>query len=316
MTSRGLVAALLLLLCACGGEETSSAGADGASLAPVPAGLRAGCPPPETPLRYPGGDLPVGAVAVRLCPGEPTIAYTGDPTGPPIEAPADELTSGADAMVELVNGLPDFDPDTPCHMDDGPHHVYGFRYPDGDARAVAYDEAGCHTAVVGDHVQRQNGEELATAFADALLAQRAATNPPRADDKPLACPMPPRSEPTSVLPAVPLTLTAATWCVGVGPYRMRSTTVPDDLLERLNSDLLDTPAEGRDRCEMAPYSATLEGVTVWGDRVSFLVPGCRVVARTGFGRDNMSTEYEADPQLLAAIQALPLGPAQRWQSED
>ena len=41
------------------------------------------------------------------------------------------------------------------------------------------------------------------------------------------------SEPASVLPAVPLRLTAATWCVGVGPYRIRSATVPDDLLERL-----------------------------------------------------------------------------------
>lgn len=66
---------------------------------------------------------------------------------------------------------------------------------------------------------------------------------------------------------------------------------------------------------MAAYSSTLEGVTVWGDRVSLLVPGCRVVARTGFGRDNMSTEYEAAPQFLAAIKALPLGPVQRWASE-
>lgn len=306
------LAALLLLLCACGGDETFSAGADAA----VPPGLEAGCPPPEAPLRYPGSDLPVGAVAVRLCPGEPTIAYTGDPTGPPIQAPVDELTSGAGALVELVNGLPAFEPDTACNMDDGPHHVYWFRYPDGDARAVAYDEARCHTAVVGDQVRRQNGEELATAFADALLAQRAATNPPRADDKSLACPMPPMSEPTSVLPAVPLALTAATWCVGVGPYKMRSASVPDDLLERLNAGLLGAPAEGRDRCEMAAHSATLEGVTAWGDRVSLLVPGCRVVVRTGFGRDNMSTEYEADPHLLAAVQALPLGPVQRWASKD
>jgi len=124
------------------------------------------------------------------------------------------------------------------------------------------------------------------------------------------------SEPTSVLPAVPLTLTTATWCVGVGPYKMRSAAIPDDLLERLDDGLLGAPAEGRNGCETPAHSATLEGVTVWGDRVSLLVPGCRVVARTGFGRDNMSTEYEANPQLLAAIQALPLGPVQRWESAD
>lgn len=309
------LAALLLPLSACGSDEGAAGGAEAASPAPVPAGLESGCPPPETPLRFAGGDLPAGAVAVRLCPGAPSIDHDGNPSGLLLQAPVDALITGVDALVQLVNDLPVAEQQD-CPLDDGPHHVYWFRYPDGDARAVAYDEAGCHTAVIGDEVRRQDGEALATAFADALLAQRATATPPAAEGEPPACPMPPLSEPMSVLPAVPLRLTAATWCVGVGPYRMRSATVPDDLLERLNAGLLGPRTERRDECGAPSYSTTLEGVTAWGDRFSLLVPGCRVVARTGSGRDAMSTEHDGDPRLIAALHALPLGPVERWTSGD
>lgn len=302
-----LVALLVLSGCTTRAETGS-----GESDVPVPPGLEQACPPPDTPLRYPEGNLPLGAVAVRLCPGQPTIAYDGEQLGAPIQAPRDELTVDVDAVVELVNGLPEFEQGTACPFDDGPHHVYWFRYPDGDARAVAYDEAGCHTAVVGEQVAHQDGEELATAFADALFAQRAGSRPPAGTSrKALECPAPPMSEPTSVLPSVPLAMTAATWCVGVGLHTMRSASVPEDLLERLNAGLLGAPAEERDRCEVTGHVTTLEGVTAWGDRVSFLLPGCRVVARTGFGRDTITTEYEADPELVAALQALPV---RRWKA--
>jgi hypothetical protein len=298
----------LLLLAGCGGAAES----DADPRVPVPTGLESGCPPPETPLRYPGGDLPAGALAVRLCPGQPTIAYTGDPLGPPIQAPVDELTTGVEQLVELVNGLPHAPRKQACHLDDGPHHVYWFRYPDGDARAVAYDEAGCHTAVVGEDVGRENGEELATAFADALLAQRAGATPPARDgDSAPSCRQHPLLTPSSVLPAVPLEMTAATWCVGAARNRMRSAPVSTQLLSRLNAGLLGAPTEGRERCEMTPYGTWLVGTTAWGDRVQYDVFGCRVQARTGYGRDHMMTVYEADPELLAALRALPLGPPER-----
>jgi hypothetical protein len=103
---------------------------------------------------------------------------------------------------------------------------------------------------------------------------------------------------------------------GRRPVQDAVSAVPDDLLERLNASLLGAPTTGRNPCKVAAYSRTLEGVTAWGDRVSLAVPGCRVVARTGFGRDHMSTEYEANRQVLADIQALPLGPVQRWERED
>lgn len=314
-----LVAALLLSGCS-GSAGTTSPRTN----VPVPRGLESDCPPPETPLRYASrGDLPRGAVAVRLCPGQPTIAYTGDPSGPPIQAPRDELAAADDVaeLVELVNGLPEAPPDQACPLDDGPHHVYWFRYPDGDARAVAYNEAGCHVAVVGDERAREHGEKLASAFAGALVAQRAATAPPEdVEASAPSCQPPVWSTPTSVLPVASvesgLGLADASWCVVVGRYRMRSAPVPPDVLDRLNTHLLVAPAEGRrDRCKPAAYGSWLIGVTPWGDRVSYDVFGCRVVARTGFGRDHMTTAFETDPQLLTALRDLPLGPATRWKDK-
>jgi hypothetical protein len=41
-----------------------------------------------------------------------------------------------------------------------------------------------------------------------------------------------------------------------------------------------------------------------------------MVARTGFGRDNISTDYEANPELLGATEALPLGPVRHCPSEE
>lgn len=312
----GRVVAVLavVLVAGCSGSSETPPGEPGDAV-PVPGGLDAGCPTPDTSLRFPAGDLRAGPVAVRLCPGQPTIAYTGDPIGSPIEAPVDELTVGVEALVELVNRLPEWEQGSDCTFDDGPHHVYWFRYADGDARAVAYDEGGCHTAVVGENLARERGEELATAFASALLAQRAAQTPPEHGAEALQCPVPPLSEPLSVLPSVPLTMTAATWCVGTGPSKLRMAPLPPGLLERVNAGLLGAPTEQQDRCPLQPYASTLEGITAWGDRVSYLVPGCRVVGRTGYGRDNIATVYEANAELLAAIRSLRLGPVQRWKTE-
>lgn len=303
-----------------GGCTEDSSPPPAASTVSVPPELASGCPPPESPLRYANGDLPSGAIAVRLCPGQPTIAYTGDPLSPPIQAPEDELTDADDvaALVELVNGLPEAPAEQPCFVDDGPHHVYWFRYPDGDARAVAYDEAGCHPATLGDSVERQDGEEIATAFAAALFSQRADLGATSriTDVSAPACPPPPVSTPTSVLPVASvekgLQLEKATWCVGVARSQMRSVEVPDSLLRRLNTNLLAAPVDGRDKCKGSSYGRWLVGETAWGDRVSYGVFGCRVQARTGFGRDNMSTVFRTDRALLTALTDLEFGPPARW----
>lgn len=96
-----------------------------------------------------------------------------------------------------------------------------------DARAVAYGERGCHTLTVGQDLMREDGEQLAQAFADALLSQRAQATPPAptADAGP-ECPLPPFSKPVSMLPQTPLGMTSATWCEGVGRFRLRSAVIP------------------------------------------------------------------------------------------
>lgn len=307
-TGRALAAATLaLLLAACGDSATPDTAALGDATAPVPAGLEDGCPPDDTPLRLATGDLPTGAVGVRLCPGPPTVGYDGTRHGPFVQPVTDELTTGIEPLVDLVNGLPEYEPGA-CPLDGGAHIVYWFRYPDGDARAVAYGERGCHTLTTGENLMRERGEDLATAFADALRAQRATARPsatPPAPTRPPECPLPTNETPLSVLPQVPLDLTRATWCQG-GPRRTRSATVPPTLLRRLEEGLLGKRARGRDTCEPVGYVQSIEGTTSWGDRVSYWVlSDCRIHVRVGYGRDTNMATFEAAPDLIAALRALP-----------
>lgn len=297
----------VLLLAGCGGSPTPDTASVGSSTAPVPAGLEAGCPPEDTPLRLATGDLPGGAVGVRLCPGAPLVADDGTRHGPFVQPVADELTTGVEPLVDLVNGLPSYEPGD-CPLDGGPEIVYWFRYPDGDARAVAYGEHGCHTLTVGEELQREDGPRLAQAFADALAAQRAAMRPPsaaRSATRP-DCPPPTGEGPTSVLPQVPLRLVRATWCQGTGPGRGRTAPVPRQLLRRLNEGLLGKPARGRDRCPSVGYWQSIEGIDRWGDRVSYWVlSDCRVHTRVGYGRETATATFAAAPDLVVALRALP-----------
>ena len=89
--------------------------------------------------------------------------------------------------------------------------------------------------------------------------------------------MPPMSLPISTLPHVPLAMTAATWCEGVGPYRMRATLIPAPHLQRINEALLGDPTDQRDDCEPSAYGRAIEGITAWGDRVYY---GDRVARST------------------------------------
>lgn len=306
MRTGGTLAAVLVavLLAGCGASDHDAASL-GDSTKPVPAGLEAGCPDDDSPLRLPSGDLPFGAVAVRLCPGAPTVGYDGTSHGPFVQPVSDELTTGVEPLIDLVNGLPEHEPGA-CPGDGGPLLVYWFRYADGDARAVAYGERGCHVLTVGEDRDREDGQALAQAFADALLSQRAATTPPQG--QPLTgpdCPLPAGESPVSMLPQVPLALTAATWCQGVGPRRMRSAPVPPSLLRRLNEGLIGKPVQARGRCKPVVYTESIEGITDWGDRVSYqLVSRCRIYTRVGYGRDTAMSTFEAAPDLISALRAL------------
>ena len=310
-----LAAALTcVLLAGCGGSASWDTASLGDSTAPVPAGLEEGCPPDDTPLRLADGVLPSGAVAVRLCPGAPIVGTDGTRHGPFVQPVADELTTGVEPLTDLANSLPKYEPGA-CPSDGGPLLVYWFRYPDGDARAVAYGERGCHTLAAAEGVERENGDELAQAFADALLEQRAATKPTtsRAQQAAPECPPPTDQREVGVLPQVPMTLTAATWCQVVRPNKMRTAAVPPSLVRRLNNQLLGNPVKGRDRCKPVGYWQSIEGFNQWGDRVTYWVTsGCRIYARVGYGRDTNMATFEASPNLLRALRALKKTAVQRW----
>ena len=310
-----LAALTCVLLAGCGGSASPDTASLGHSTAPIPGGLAEGCPPDDTPLRLADGDLLAGPIGVRLCPGAPFVGADGTRHGPFVQPVADELTTGIEPLVDLVNDLPVYEP-SDCPMDGGPDLVYWFRYPDGDARAVAYGEYGCHTLTAGEDVGRQNGEELAQAFANALLAQRATTKPtpPAQEQQPAPeCPPPTDQREIGALPQVPTTLETATWCEVVSPGRMQSATIPPPLLRRLNQQLLGNPAEGRDRCRSVGYWQSIEGFNEWGDHVSYTVASdCGINTRVGYGRDTNTATFEAAPELIQALRLLEPTGTQTW----
>jgi hypothetical protein len=63
-----------LVLSACGSTAAPAQVED--SDAAVPMELKSVCPEPDTPLRYPGGDVLLGAVGVRLCAARRTSPTT------------------------------------------------------------------------------------------------------------------------------------------------------------------------------------------------------------------------------------------------
>ncbi|WP_322919399.1 hypothetical protein [Nocardioides renjunii] len=306
------------VLAGCSGSTAPDTLPLGDSTAQVPPGLEVGCPPDDTALRLPISDLPPGAAGVRLCPGAPVVGRDGTRHGPFVQPVSDELTTGVESLVDLVNGLPEHEPGA-CQLDGGPLLVYWFRYPDGDARAVAYGERGCHTLTAGEGLVREDGEKLAHAFADALRSQRAASAPPvmtQERRKTPKCGLPNTETPVSMLPQLPPTMTDATWCQGVAPYRMRTASVPASLVRRLNEGLVGEPVEGRDPCKPVTYGESIEGVNEWGDRVSYwVVSDCRIHARVGYGRDTATATFAAAPELVRALRALPPTAVLRWKRE-
>lgn len=308
-----LVAMVVLTACTAQGDTKGA----GSSVPPVPARLEAGCPPADTQLRFPAGELPANAVAVRLCPGAPYLGRDGTPQGPEAQAPIDELTSGTDRLVSLVNDLPSVDLPIDCPFGGGGDVVYWFRYADGDARAVSYSTGGCRLLTVGNDLALDHGERLTAAFAEALLAQRARTSPPDH----AAMKVQPKcgdsfAKPLSPLPHVPLDMTQATLCRSAGPNRVSSAPIPRPLLRRLNDSPLTkvrrtapAPADCR-----VPPARTIEGITRWGDRVTYLVPGECLYAYTGDDSNDGgqgSTTFRIDTDVMAELTSLRLRTAPR-----
>ncbi|WP_309647078.1 hypothetical protein [Nocardioides sp.] len=266
LTSRtALVAAtsaalLSLALSGCSGDRAPAWTPYETSAATPPA-IAEQCPDIDTPLPYPGGgELPAGAVAVRLCNG----------TGPEgsgdllFDPPADLLETGVDDLVEIVDTLEPVDVSAqPCTFDLGPTSVYWFLYDDGRARAVSLQHFGCHHTFVAPDQAGAGGEELSAAFDEHLREQRADRTPP-GDVRVPSCDLldrPPVS-PLSLADDEP-GLETAVFCTAEG----RAVLTPRQV-DRLSDDLR---PRRRPECDQARGQrlgyTTISGRTAWGDVV-------------------------------------------------
>ena len=304
------VAAVLMLLAllapACSNDEAHEGTRPPAP--PPPAGLHRSCPASDTPVRYAEGDLREGAQSVKLCPGPPIVTYDGTILGVGIQSP-EVLTTRVDDLVDAVNALKSFPSETLCLMDAGPRLTYWFMYPDGDARAVTFENFGCENLIVGPDTQRAEGNRVAQLFTEALLSQRAATSPPQAPTKAPGC----RgllSQPGTTLPSAPVELVSASLCVEAGPSRVREAEVPAAMLDRLDRGLLAEEMRG-DGCTRPPRRpAVLIGYNSWGDLLRYFIDACgRVsVPRTPGWLRREEQAFRLSPELGALLDALPLGP--------
>lgn len=300
--------ALLVAVVAGGCGSDSGIGGDGRADVAPPAGLADACPAWDAPIRYADGDLREGAISVRLCPGPPIVAYDGSIHDVGIQPP-EVLTTRVGELVKAVNALDDTNAETACEMDAGSRLTYWFTYPDGDARAVTFENFGCEELIVGPGQARAGGNRVAQLFTEALLTQRAATAPPRRTFEAPDC-RGVLAEPGTALPQEPVELASASLCVDAGPYRVRAAEVPDGLLAELEQGLLTEEMPWDECVESDRPFAHLLGYTEWGDVVRYALDPCgrvSVSATPGWLRRD-DPAHRLSPELATRLDSLPLGP--------
>jgi hypothetical protein len=310
-----LVGALLMLALAAPACSGATDVADELSpRVPAPAGLPEACPAWDAPVRYAEGDLPDGAVSVRLCPGPPLVDNDGTTSDNGIQSP-ELLTSRVDELVDAVNSLEAPPDDIGCLLDGGPRLAYWFGYRDGDVRAVVFESFGCQFLLIGQQARRQEGELVAQLFTEALLSQRAASQPPAAPPPAPDC----RglvSAPGTTLPHDPVELVSANLCVEDGTQRVRQAEVPTPLLRRLERGLLAEEVSWDESTKASWPHATILGYTRWGDLVRYWLDGCsRVVTPRPAGWLRAEEHvYRLASDVASQLEALPLGPLVRYTS--
>ncbi|MFZ2503908.1 MAG: hypothetical protein WAW88_14690, partial [Nocardioides sp.] len=247
---------------------------------PVFETLPAGAPPvidcPDAPTSLDTtpatGELPRGAVAVRLCPTRGSGA-SGLWAGP-----AELLTTGVDELIAVINSQQAPPPSgVGCTSDGGWSYSLAFAYPDGVTRVVHGEQFGCYWV-------RIEGDGIRFGAGPVWQAARAAWGAQRAEQRPTMTPNPPdcgaligRGDPPALSPfAAPEDMVQAALCVsveGAGPLPGVQKQVPQALLTRVVDAYLRqrTPLRKSASCETDPASGRdivqLLGVTPWGDRV-------------------------------------------------
>lgn len=314
MRSVGALLLVVALTASACGRSGDKADDDLEPRVPAPASLPEACPEWDAPVRYAEGDLPGGAVSVRLCPGPPIVSYDGTTIDTGIQPP-ELLTTRVDELVETVNSLEAPPDDIACNMDGGPRLAYWFGYADGDVRAVVFESFGCQFLLVGQEASRLDGERVAQLFTEALLDQRAATTPPETVPSPPDC----RglvTTPGTALPHVPVQLASANLCVEDGTSRVRQAEVPTPLLRRLEAGLLAEETSWDSCTRRAWPHATILGYTQWGDLVRYSLSRCsHVVTPRPAGWIRAEEDVHLlTPELATELESLPLGPLVRYGS--
>jgi len=305
-----VVVLVAMVASACGIRDSGAR--DRGPEVPPPAGLETSCPAWDAPIRYAEGDLPEGASRVRLCPGPPIVARDGTIHDVGIQPP-EVLTTRVEDLVDAVNGLEPVPAELACPSDGGPRLTYWFTYPDGDARAVTFENFGCENLIVGEDVERADGHVVARLFTEALLLQRAATSPPAQAIEAPDC-RGVHARPGTVLPHDPVDLASASLCAEAGSYRVRGAEVPVELLAELERGLLAEEASSGGCVKPPRRFAVVLGYTHWGDLVRYSIDACgRVsVPRTPGWLRTDEQAFRLLPELGAQLDALPLGPVIRF----
>jgi hypothetical protein len=260
---RARVAALgvvAVLLAACGSSSSSSTQPTGAT----DASFR--CPDPAARARTGSGDtLPGGATAALICATDGDAAWA---------APREALTHHVGRLVSLVNRLHHEGSKGMCNTAGGPAWRLLLRYPDG-VRTVAGDNGGCDSLSVGA-TKRHGADRVYSAFARALLRQRAHQHPPGAVTSDLpSCPM---HGFVFVPTAQARLLSRGSWCLRSGRHWHSDGPLTRAQLRVLQHDLATSAARSSYRtpdvsaCRDSPgASGQIAGRDAWDDplRIGF-----------------------------------------------
>ena len=196
-----------------------------------------------------------------------------------------------------------------CSSDGGPEVAYWFGYGDGDWRAVQHGSYGCDVLRVGHRNRRLGGGDLALAFTEALLAQRAEADPPHTTPA-VRC-LAPHHTPRTALARADLDVASALRCVSTRPGTVRTATLPAALVAQVNAELWPGVTQRSRQACWTGNGEWIEGVTAWGDLVAWAIDPCGLLYALHGGSLLPGDHRYLPPVLDAALAALPLGPSKR-----
>ena len=328
MRGRLLLGGLLVVgaLGACGDDVPArDAAREGAGTVDpaLVAELAEGCPSWDADVPYPAGDLPEGATSVRLCPGKPIITFDGRYDVAGIQG-TEPLTTDVAAVADAFNALPAAPAEQYCTADGGPRQTYWFTYRDDRVAAVVFERFGCRAVLTGEQRPREEGNRLAVAYSDALLAQRAEAEPPDLDLAQPGC-RALTTTPTTTLPVALADVVRATVCLSAGTWRVEEVPLGSAELERFLAAVEDAPAtsleEAPCRDDGSIRFTTFMVVTRWGDQTQLHLDPC---GRLTLPRDPRQTSGAAaetpvrllTPALRDLLDDLGPGPVVRYDSPE